>query len=175
MLCLLTAMVDSPEDKRKIEQLYEKYHRLMFSVAFQILRHKEDAEDAVFHAWERIIKNLNKIDEIDCKKTKSFLVIITERISIDHYRKKSRREEVFSESPEESPYFITREKDFETIETMGWLRSLPKKYSEVLILYYVNGLSLKEIAEILDLKQNSVASRLSRGRKMLAEKGDDVT
>ena len=62
MLCLLTAMVDSPEDKRKIEQLYEKYHRLMFSVAFQILRHKEDAEDAVFHAWERIIKNLNKIE-----------------------------------------------------------------------------------------------------------------
>ena len=31
MLCLLIASVDAPEEKRKIEQLYEKYNQLMYS------------------------------------------------------------------------------------------------------------------------------------------------
>jgi RNA polymerase sigma-70 factor (ECF subfamily) len=165
-------MADLPEDKRKIEKLYEKYNALMFAVSYKILSKKEDMEDAVFHAWERIIKNIDKIGDIDCKETKSFIVIITERISIDHYRKIMKRTELLVDNYEESPYIFTKEKGFEEYETLEWLRSIPKRYSETLILYYVNGLSIKEISQFLGIKEDSVASRLSRGRKYLEEKGD---
>ena len=40
MLCLLIASVDAPEEKRKIEQLYEKYNRLMYVVAMRVLQHR---------------------------------------------------------------------------------------------------------------------------------------
>lgn len=171
MLCMIMAMAELPEDKRKIEKLFEQYNSLMFAVSYRILNRKEDVEDAVFHAWERIIRNIDKITDIDCKETKSFIVIITERISIDHYRKIRKRTEVLVDEYEESPYIITKEKGFEKYETLEWLRSIPKKYSETLILYYVNGLSIKEISGLLGIKETSVASRLSRGRKYLQKKG----
>lgn len=171
MICLLVTMVDSPEDKRKIEKLYDKYNRLMFSVARKILRKQEDVEDAVYHSWERIIKNLDKIGEIECKETKNFIVIITERISIDHFRKITKRQEILVDEYEQSPYIVTREKEFEKIEAVQWIRSIPKKYSEVLLLYYINELSIKDIAKVLGIKEGSVASRLSRGRIMLREGG----
>lgn len=46
MLCILLASVDSPQDKRKLELLYEKYNRLMYVVAMRVLHHPQDAEDA---------------------------------------------------------------------------------------------------------------------------------
>ena len=154
MLCMIMAMAELPEDKRKIEKLFEQYNSLMFAVSYRILNRKEDVEDAVFHAWERIIRNIDKITDIDCKETKSFIVIITERISIDHYRKIRKRTEVLVDEYEESPYIITKEKGFEKYETLEWLRSIPKKYSETLILYYVNGLSIKEISGLLGNKRD---------------------
>ena len=87
MLCILLASVDSPQDKRKLELLYEKYNRLMYVVAMLVLHHPQDAEDACLTSWEKVIKNLDKIEKIDCQKTKSFLVIIVERTAIDLYRK----------------------------------------------------------------------------------------
>ena len=167
MLCILVSMVDSPEDKRKIEKLYEKYNALMFSVSKKILTVNEDVEDAVFHAWERIIKNIDKISEIECKETKNYIVIIAERISIDYYRKLKRHQEIEVDDYESNPYFFTKESGFSEFETIEWLRSIPKKYGEVLILYYVNGYNIKEISSILGIKEGSVASRLSRGRKFL--------
>ncbi len=167
MICVLMSMVDSPEEKRKIETLYEKYNGLMFAVTSKILSRKEDVEDVVFHAWERIIKNVDKIDEIDCNKTKSFIVIITERIAIDYYRKIQKESLILLDEYEESPYLFTIDKGIEEYETIDWLRSIPKKYSEALILFYINGLSTKEIAQMLGIKEGSVSARLSRGREMI--------
>lgn len=167
MLCMVMAMTDSPEDKRKVEKLYEKYNGLMFAVSGKILTRKEDVEDAVFHSWERIIKNIDKINEIDCKETKSFIVIITERISIDHYRKLKKERMLSLDEYEDSPYLFTSDNGMEEYETIEWLRSIPKRYSEVLILFYVNGFSSKEIAGALGIKEGSVSSRLSRGREMI--------
>lgn len=79
--------VDTAAKKRKVEQLYEKYQKLMYVVAYHILNHHQDAEDAVLESWEKIIRHMDKIDHIDSPKTKSFLVILVERTSIDHYRK----------------------------------------------------------------------------------------
>lgn len=53
------------------------------------------------------------------------------------------------------------------------LRNIPKKYSEVLILYYVNGFTGKEIANLLGLREDAVMTRLSRGRKRLKREMSD--
>ena len=100
MLCILLASVDSPQDKRKLELLYEKYNRLMYVVAMRVLHHPQDAEDACLTSWEKVIKNLDKIDKIDCQKTKSFLVIIVERTAIDLYRKNQKKNQKVQEMDE---------------------------------------------------------------------------
>lgn len=169
MLCVILSMVDSPEDKRKIEQLYEAYHRYMYAVAYHILHHHEDAEDTVLASWEKIIRHLDKITEIVCQETKAYIVIIVERTAIDLYRKNQRRgkREILLDEFEASPFYSTKDSGLEEIELSLWLRNLPKKYSEPAILYYVNGFSQKEIADLLDIKENAVTMRLHRARKML--------
>lgn len=167
MLCMIISMVDSPEDKRKVEKLYNMYNALMFSVARKILNINEDVEDAVISSWEKIIRNLDKIHEIDCNETKSFIVIITERTAIDVYRRLKKNKNVSIDDLEASPYLKTRETAIDEFETVAWLRTMPKKYSEVLILFYVNECKSSEIAKILGVKENTVNVRLSRAREYL--------
>lgn len=66
----------------------------MFFVANRILREEYLSEDAVHQAFLRIIDNLDKIDKVDCHKTKGFIVIIVENIAIDFYRKRKRENSI---------------------------------------------------------------------------------
>ena len=165
MLCILLASVDSPQDKRKLELLYEKYNRLMYVVAMRVLHHPQDAEDACLTSWEKVIKNLDKIDKIDCQKTKSFLVIIVERTAIDLYRKNQKKNQKVQEMDEfeTSPFFCKHESGYGESEMMEVFHKIPKLYAEVLILRYVNELGVSEIAELLNIKQNTVSKRIARG------------
>lgn len=47
---------------------------------------------------------------------------------------------------------------------------LPKKYSHVIYLFYYEDMSISEIAEILNEKEGTVKSKLSRGRKKLKKR-----
>lgn len=177
MICMLMSMVDTPEDKRKVEMLYKQYNRLMYVVAYHILNNNEDAEDVVIESWEKIIRNLDKINEIVCQETKSFIVIIVERTAIDLYRKNVKKSKsVLSLSEyDASPFIATNEKELDNIELYETMRHISKKYVEVLILYYINGLTGKEMAALLGIKEDTVMKRLSRAREMLREemKTDD--
>ena len=49
------------------------------------------------------------------------------------------------------------------------LEPLDNKYRPVILLYYMEGFNIREISEILDMKESTVKSRLQRGRKQIAE------
>ena len=49
------------------------------------------------------------------------------------------------------------------------MQSLDEKYRLVLILYYSQGYKISEIAQILDVPEGTVKTRLARGRDMLAK------
>ena len=166
---LYLSMADEPKDKRKIEKLYDEYNSLMLYIAFDILHNREDAEDAVYSSWEKIIRHLKKINEISCNKTRSLIVTIVRRTAIDLYRRKKRSQEIPIEEYEEHPVFIQKDAGIENADLMMWIDSLPAIYREALILYYVHDLEYKEIADILSVSINTVASRIKRGRDLLGE------
>ena len=49
------------------------------------------------------------------------------------------------------------------------LEPLDSKYRLVVLLYYMEGFGIREISDILDMKESTVKSRLYRGRKQIAE------
>lgn len=57
-------------------------------------------------------------------------------------------------------------KNYEFQELMN---SLDDKYRVVLLLYYGEGFKIREIAQILEMDENTVKTRLSRGRKKLGQ------
>ncbi|MVB10008.1 hypothetical protein CAFE_06790 [Caprobacter fermentans] len=73
MLIFFLSMLETDEDKNKFTLLYEKYRKLLFYVANQILKDDYLSEDAVHQTFLKIIDNLEKISEVDCHKTKSYL------------------------------------------------------------------------------------------------------
>ena len=175
MFCMIMAMVDTPEDKKKVEALYKKYDRLMYYTAGKVLHRHEDIEDAVMEAWTRIIRNLDNISEISCPKTLSYVVIIVERTSIDIYNRNRKHGE--SEVPisdyDQSPFFMTNDQQMNDTEVYEDLRRLPKEFSDVMIMYYMQEMDMKEIARALDISEAAAYKRLQRGRTELEKRWSD--
>ena len=62
----------------------------------------------------------------------------------------------------------TQDFDYSQQENIiGYVQVLPNQYKEIILLYYLCGYSIKEIAEILRLGESAVKMRLSRARKYL--------
>ena len=82
MLSLYLAMIDTDEDRAKFAALYERYSRLMFYIARQILGDEQLSEDAVQEALLRIARNMHKVGEVSCPQTRNFTVIITRNAAL---------------------------------------------------------------------------------------------
>ena len=159
------AMIDSPDDQQKFEKVYTKYRYLMLHVAYKILQNHHDAEDAVHQAFISIIENLDNIFEVDSPKTRSYIVIITERKAIDLLRKIQKRQ-TFEFNEDISGVEISFEMD-NPIATA--IAKLSPQYREVLLMRYHNGFSAKEIASILSMSDSGVRKLIVRAKKALQE------
>lgn len=160
-------MITNPAEKSKCRGIFEQYSRLMYYVAEQILHDPRAAEDAVQQAFIKLIRSelLQKINEIDCPKTKSLMVIIVRRVALDIYNRRKKR----GEAPLDTLYETGAEDvPGEDGVTAAILR-LPALYAETLELRYVQGFSAKETAKLLGLTEAAVQKRLTRGKELLRE------
>lgn len=161
------ALIDTPEDKNKFEQLYHAYEQTMYYVANRILKDSYLAEDAVHLAFLRIIEHLDKIEQIESYKTKGFVVIITENIAIDLYRKRKRESYVSFDEIEIYVEDINASAFENKVEQA--IAKLPLNYLTVFQLKYAHGYSDKEISELLHITEANVRKRIERGKKKLME------
>ena len=63
-MMIYLAMIETPEDRDKFEQIYLKYRYLMVHIAKKFVSNNYDAEDIVHHAFVSIIKNIDTISEM---------------------------------------------------------------------------------------------------------------
>ena len=166
-MLIYLSLIDGEAEKRKFERLYENYRQTMYYIAYDILKNRAAAEDAVHHAFLRVIDNLEKINETDCHKTRGYLVIITKHTAIDMYRKQ-RREHALSFEELEYSVADTVGTD-RTNEIWQAIDRLPANYSMVLKLVYSHGYTNAETAQMLGITEENVRQRISRARKKLAE------
>ena len=125
--------------------LIEKYKMDLYKVAKAYLKNEEDVADVMqettLSAWETriLINNCNNVlrERKRCIATKDFSM------------------------QGEEPQAKTDAEFYEM------LSCLPEKYKHIFLLYYGQGFRTREIAEILDLSENTVKSRLRRGRESL--------
>ena len=169
MLAFYMALAQSETDKDKFEKIYIKYRKLMFSAAYKILGDAQLSEDAVHTAFMRILNNLDKLEGVDSPRTKGYVVIVAENVAKTMYMQRKR---IVSLEDEEMPMsagdVADAYEDKSSAEYVARLiASMPKKYGDVLILKYLNGLSDREIASSLGLSDSAARKRLQRAREML--------
>lgn len=166
---LYSSIIDTPQEKRKFEQIYEEYRQTMYFTAYRILHDSYEAEDAVQNAFLRIIDNLEKIDLTNRHKTKGFVVIVVENATIDLYRKKKRENAVsYDELSTWSACAETSDLDSK-MHVHSVLQRLPIQYKTVLLLKYSHGYNNPEISEILRISEENVRQRIVRAKKKLSQ------
>lgn len=158
-------MIETPENQSKFEKLYERYRDTMFCVAFKILKNEYDAEDAVHQAFLSIILNLNKIKEIECPQTYSYVVIITERKALDIIRANKK----LGTSYDDSIALEIAMPDSADDTLASAMATLPTHYREILLLRFDNGYSTKELAGIMGMSRANIQKLIWRAKKALAE------
>ncbi|MBE6935990.1 MAG: sigma-70 family RNA polymerase sigma factor [Ruminococcaceae bacterium] len=158
------SLLSTPEEQSKFAALYERYHLLMLRAARRLLPSEADAEDAVHQAFLSVLSNLEKISEIDCPKTRAYLVIIVERKAIDLLRQQKRVTELDDSVP---GLHVPPPGDGGLADAMA---SLSAPYREVLLLRYYHGYSVREIAALLHDRESAVQKRLQRAKNALRDK-----
>lgn len=169
MLLFYLSALDTQEERSKFEEIYTKYGKLMKYAAYNILRDDSLAEDAVHNAFLKLIKYLDRIDDVDCHKTKSFIVIITESVSKDMYAKRKREVAVNIEDSEQE--IFAEPIDFDSFDTnfiADSIGRLPGIYKDVLVLRYVHQYKDSEIGELFGISAAAVRKRIQRAKEKLA-------
>ena len=171
-MLLYLETLETADEKAKFEALYRTYCGLMVAVAMKIVGNRPDAEDAVHQAFLAVLKNLDKISDVDCLKTRSYIVIITENKAIDLLRA---RKKTLPRDFEEEPLGIQIPSPGED-PLADALARLPARYREILLLHYHHGYGRKELAQMLELSYAAVQQLLWRAkdalRKQLEGGGD---
>ena len=172
MITILLAAIDSAEERGKVEQLYYTYKDHMMGIAYSILGDRHTAEDAVQQAFLKVIKYLNKFDEVECHQTRRLIVIMIRSTSFDIYRSRKKSKEVSLDELIDIPdqdgelpdSLITR---LEYSEVLGTVQQLPEQARDILTLMYVEDLPVTEIADILNISESAAKKRLQRAREAL--------
>lgn len=174
MLNLILMAMENPKDEKRFTEIYNKYYNYVYGITSKFFENNMDKEDATYTSLLKIAFNMSKINDIKSDETKGFIAVVTRNTCITMVNKKNKIKEVFMEDINDIP--DNNNKDFEKIEDEGLLLTtykkcltkLTKNQYEVLYLKYVNELSLKEMANILNIKENAIKQRLYGAKQKLS-------
>lgn len=137
----------------------------MFKIAYAILNNKMDAEDAVSASLLKAWKNIESLR--NPAELKNWLLSIVVNESKNMYKKRKRENNVEDISKYIDTAAVNDEVCDEDSDILYVVKSLKWEYRIVIIMYYYNEMSVKEIAKTLGISNGTVKSRLSRARNKL--------
>ncbi|RSK39385.1 RNA polymerase sigma factor [Mangrovimonas spongiae] len=153
--------------------LVDTYKNLVFSLALQMLKHREEAEEVAQDTFVKVYKSLEKFK--GDSKLSTWIYKITYNNCLDRIKKNRTH---FNEVPIDS--FTERQvksldNAFNALVVAerqeaikNCLGKLPNDEGFLLTLYYFEEKSLNEISKIMGVTQNNVKVKLFRSRKKLA-------
>ena len=149
-------------------QVVEEYGNKLLRTCYLILKDKEEAEDVVQEALIRVFQKLNTFKENSGLYT--WIYTIALNLCRDRLRRKKELLVVEDEWVGSDDVESHVEKNIDRELLRKELFEINPTYREALVLFYFDDFSVKEIAEILEEKEGTIKSRLSRGRNILKEK-----
>lgn len=168
-------------DRDAFAELVELYKDKVYQVSYRMLGNAQEAEDVAQETFLRVYANLSSYDP--SYKFSTWIYRIATNLSIDQLRK---RKQVYSldkqvegtegldwhdrladPGPNPEQKILTGELQGQVQEA---IQGLTPKYRSILILRYLEDLSLNEISEVLKLPVSTIKTRIHRGREALKKK-----
>jgi RNA polymerase sigma-70 factor, ECF subfamily len=167
-------------DQDAFADIVEIYRNSIFQLGYRMLGNQHEAEDIAQEAFIRAYVNIKSFNQE--LKFSTWLFRIATNLCIDRMRKKKPDYyldaevsgtdglTMYSQLASNSPL---PEKELESLELQETVQQeilkLPEKYRTVIVLKYIEELSLNEISEILDMPLGTVKTRIHRGREALRQ------
>jgi RNA polymerase sigma-70 factor (ECF subfamily) len=152
-------------------EIYDRHRHLVFRTALAICNDPEAAADLLQDVFLRLHRFAARIDPE--RPLEPWLYRVTANQTYTwvkrHQRWSHPLEEIaewLSSGVKFSPQYIT-EQDDESKRIQAAIAKLSLPHRVVVVMYYINDLSLHEIAEILEIPEGTVKSRLHYGRRAL--------
>lgn len=141
-----------------IDEAYEKYFGALYKTCMMYLKNPADAEDAVSETFLKLIRQKEPFESEEHLRRWLFVTAKNDcKNRLSHWWRKYRADCGAIGTAEEREYG----------ETLQLLLALPVKYREALTFVYILGYSGSEAAKILSLNENTLYTRLKRGRELL--------
>lgn len=172
ILLMIDAIAENEEERVFLEQTFDKYSRLMFSVAYKYGLQRQDAEDVVMDSVLSIHKNMTKIRALNAEKKQVYIVSIVRNASLDFLRREKRRGMVFQNTEDDEMDQIASEESVEEKISlqdeiklvMKAIHELPESERQVMYMKYSRNMENEDIASSTGLSPESIRKYLSRGR-----------
>ncbi|KMK76733.1 RNA polymerase sigma factor SigW [Alkalihalobacillus pseudalcaliphilus] len=172
-------------DEQAFAELVELFKDKVYQVAYRMVGNSYEAQDVAQEAFLRAYTNIEQYDVN--RKFSTWLFRIATNVAIDKLRKK--KPDYYLQEEVQGAEGLTYESQITsdealpedqvvTLELQEWVQDeinkLPPKYRTVIILKYMEDLSLKEISDILDMPVSTVKTRIHRGREALRKRMKDL-
>lgn len=154
-------------ERGALEYFYKKYYNLLFNYGLKLLNEPLQIQDYIQDIFYRLCKR-EQLQEIS--NLKVYLLKAMRNIVYDYYARRKELvciDEMDFAVPEDDGFFDTFfSKDDDDVRRWKFLlaaiNELPAQQKQVLYLYYVKGLSHKEISEIMEINPQSSMNALSK-------------
>ena len=154
-------------EKAALEELVRTWEKRLFYFIRRLVDNEADAWDVLQQTWVRVLSGIGALREP--RRLGPWLYRIARRAAFNHGQVRANYRVLLNDYPagppaEDDP----SRKDFENAEQVhhGLLR-LPLPHREVLTLFFLEDFSIEAIAEILDVPDGTVKSRLHHAKKAL--------
>lgn len=153
-------------DPRSFERLVEKYQKLVFNLAYKMSQDKDEAADITQSVFLKVYEKLNSFNPKYKFFSWLYRIAVNESLNVVQRRVPSEEynDETFADQT--TPHNVVDSDDV-TQRVQDALLDLDVNYRAVIVLRHFQELSYEEIAEILDIPENKVKSRLFSARTML--------
>lgn len=155
----------------KYALLVERYQRLIFGLALQLVKSREEAEDATQETFIRMYKQIEKNGDIDflpyAKRVIANLCldrIRRRQVEASYVARTHPAEAIEQQTPERT---AVEQDEKRTLRQA--LANIPAMYQEILLLCYAAELPYQQIADRLGLPLSVVKNRIYRGKRLLKD------
>lgn len=141
----------------------------VYRFAYSYTKNKEDAEDILHESVVKAIRSLNSLKNAD--NIKPWFYKIVANTALNSIKAKSKI--VYLEYEDMEP-LQKSEDDYSKLNFMELIEKLEPKYKSIIILRYFENMTIAQVAEVLNINENTVKTRLYKAIKALRMNAEEV-
>ena len=149
--------------EQEFNKKYELYSQELMNISYGYTKSRDDSLDIIQNVFTKLVNKPKQFNNLN--EEKYWLIRITINECKDFLRKKSKRPIINVDLVNSFSNYDSETEKLHYIADV--VKTLPEKYRVVIILFYWDSLSIKEIAKVLKVSEDTIKKRLERARKLI--------